>query len=125
VLGLAIGVVVYKQVSKPHVASGPTALAAAEVPRVLLFADPREADEVGGCGAIFRLVRSVGTEGIPVLEINPRASTELVRRHRVVVEPTVIVLDDSGAETVRFEGEDSTTIEAIGSALKHLTGARK
>jgi hypothetical protein len=125
VLGLAIGIVVYKQVSEPDVGPSAAATSGAEAPRVLLFADPREADEVCGCGDIFRLVRSAGTEGIPVLEIDPRGSAELIRKHRVVVEPTVIVLDTSGVETARFEGEDSTTIAAIGSALEHLTGAGK
>lgn len=125
VVGLAIGIVAYKKVSEPDVGPGAAERSAAEAPRVLLFADPGEADEVGGCGDIFRLVRRVGTEGIPVLEIDPRGSAELTRKHRVVVEPTVVVLDDSGVETERFEGEGSMTIAAIESALEHLSGAGK
>jgi hypothetical protein len=125
VLGLAVGIVVYKRVREPHVGPGARASSGAEAPRVLLFADPNEADEVGGCGDIFRLVRSAGAADIPVLEIDPRGSAELAQKHRVVVQPTVIVLDDSGVETARFEGEDSTTIAAIASALEDLTRAGK
>ena len=125
VVGLVTGIVIYKQVSEPDVRLGAAATSAAEAPRVLLFADPHEADEIGGCGDIFRLVRKVGTEGVPVLEIDPRGSAQLARKHRVVVEPTVIVLDDGGAETARFEGEDSRTIEAILLALERLTRVGK
>lgn len=63
---------------------------------------------------VFRLSRSTRGE-----------APQVTRKHRVVVEPTVIVRDDSGAETARFEGEDSRTIEAIGSALAHLTRTGK
>ncbi|MHC4506778.1 MAG: hypothetical protein ACYTFI_26105 [Planctomycetota bacterium] len=122
VLGLFAGVVVYKQVSEPEPSAVVTS-GAEEAVRVILFADPRQADVVCGCGEIFALVRKVGAEGVSVLEVDPRAGSELTQTHRVVVEPTVIVLDESGEETARFEGEDSTTIAAIGSALEQLRGA--
>lgn len=123
VLGLVAGIVVYKQASAPEAGPSEAGTARVESPRVLLFADPHEADEVGGCGEIFRLVRRVGSQGLPVLEVDPRGGDALIREHRVVVEPTVVVLDERGQEAARFEGEDATTIAAIESALEHLRGA--
>ena len=125
VLALVAGVVVYKQTSEPAGGTGGARTAGVETPRVLLFADPQEADEVGGCGDIFRLVRKVGGEGVPFLVVDPRGSNALIREHRVVVEPTVIVLDERGQEAARFEGEDATTVAAIGSALQHLPGVHR
>ena len=58
-----------------------------------------------------------------MLEVDPRSGSDLLREHRVVVEPTVIVLDDGGEEVARFEGEDPKTIAAIGLALDELRGA--
>lgn len=122
VLAIVAGIVVYKQGGTPEPVVQTSH--SEEAVRVMLFADPHEADEVGGCGDIFTLVRGVGAAGVGVVEVDPRGGSELIQTHRVVVEPTVIVLDESGKESARFEGEDSTTIAAIDSALQELRGAR-
>ena len=125
VLALVAGIIVFKQAGEPEAGTSGAGTSGGEAPQVLLFADPHEADEIGGCGDIFRLVRRVGSEGIPVLEVDPRGGNALIREHRVVVEPTVIVLDERGQEAARFEGEDATTIAAIGSALQRLPGVHR
>jgi len=50
--------------------------AAAETPRVVLFADLGEADEDEGCGAIIRGVREAAARGVAVQEIDARRSSE-------------------------------------------------
>ena len=121
VLLLVAGIVIYKQGSAPEPVA--TSVASDEAARVVLFADPREANEACGCGQIFTLVRAVGAEGVAVLEVDPRSGSDLIQKHEVVVEPTVIVFDEGGKEAARFEGEDATTIAAIGSALEELRGS--
>jgi hypothetical protein len=89
-------------------------------PSVLLIADPRQAKETCGCGEIFRLIRAAGSRGLPIREIAPEANGAAVRKYRVVVSPTVLILDESGAEVARYEGEDGRTIEAIRTDLERL-----
>ncbi len=98
--------------------------AAASGPSVLLFADPREADSADPCAEIFRLVRRAGAQGIRVHEFAPDRATEAARQHRVTVEPTVLILDASGREVARHEGESSETIAAIRSSLERLHATR-
>lgn len=93
-------------------------------PSVLLFADPREADSADACAEIFRLVRRAGVQGIRVHELAPDKATEAARQHRVTVEPTVLILDASGREVARHEGESSETIAAIRSSLERLQASR-
>ena len=98
--------------------------AATSGPSVLLFADPREADSADSCAEIFRLVRRAGAQGIRVQELAPDKATEAARQHRVTVEPTVLILDASGREVARHEGESSETIAAIRSSLERLPASR-
>ena len=125
VLALVVGIIVYKQAGESEAGTSGVGMPEGEAPQVLLFADPHEADEVGGCGEIFRLVRRVASEGIPVLEVDPRGGNALIREYQVVVEPTLIVLDERDQEAARFEGEDATTISAMESALQRLPGVHR
>lgn len=93
-------------------------------PSVLLFADPDEADSDDPCAEIFRLVRRAGAQGVRVHEFAPERATEAARQHRVTVEPTVLILDASGREVARHEGESSETIAAIRSSLERLHASR-
>jgi hypothetical protein len=121
ILAVVVALVVYKQAVKAPAAPAATGpLIAAQGPTVLLFADPREAEETCGCGEIFRLVRDAGTHGVLVQEIAPDSDDERIRAHRVVVSPTVIVLDANENEIARHEGEDPATIAAIRAGLDNL-----
>ena len=123
VLGLAAGIVVYKQATtRPQSASEKTTVPGP--PSVLLFADPREADSADACAEIFRLVRGAGARGVPVREIAPEQSGDATRRYRITVEPTVLVLDQAGREVARHEGESPQTIAAIRSSLERLPAGR-
>jgi hypothetical protein len=94
-------------------------------PLVLLIADPRQAEQACGCAEILQLVRAVGSRGLPVREIAPEANEAAVRKYRVVVSPTVLILDESGSEVARYEGEDRRTIEAIRTDLERLFEAER
>ena len=119
VVVVAAGIVLLKQRSNTaaaHDRGPPTASA----PEVLLFADARQAEASCGCGQIIRLVRAAATHGARVRELDPAGADGEARRHRVRVQPTVLVLDRDGRETGRFEGEARPTIDAIRSALRRL-----
>jgi len=88
---------------------------------VLLFADPREAEERCGCGEIIQMVRDMrGAPGVLVREIDSRRPGDDARRHGVRTSPTVLILDTAGDEQDRFEGESSSTITSLRSALDAL-----
>ena len=121
VVAVLAAVLVYKEVTKaPAVPAAAESTSSAQSSTVLLFADPREAGESCGCGEIFRLVRDAGTRGVLVQEIAPDSGDERIQRHRVVVSPTVIVLDADENETARHEGEGPETIAAIRAGLDEL-----
>lgn len=127
VLALLIGgVLVAKSLQSrpvPPASSSASAAAPEEQAQVLLFADPKEAEQSCGCGEIFRAVRAASTQGVRTREIDPERERELVRRYRVTVEPTVIFVDSTGRETSRREGESGNTISALRDDLARLAGA--
>lgn len=125
VLGLLIGgVVVAKSMRSAPVASGNTTAAPQGQPQVLLFADPKEAEESCGCGEIFRAVQASSTRGVRTQVVDPERERDLVRQYRVTVEPTVIFADATGREVSRHEGESSETIAALQADLDRLGGGR-
>ena len=88
---------------------------------VLLFADPREAEESCGCGEIIQMVRDLrGVSGVHFREIDTRSPSPDARQYGVRTSPVVIILDASGRERERFEGESSPTITSLLSALDTL-----
>ena len=110
----AVGIIACKTLAGPgHEASA----ASGNAPRVLLFANLAEADEDCGCGQIIRAVRGVAAKGVPTRENDDSLS----REHKVTVEPTVIILDTSGHERARFEGEAKPTREKLFAELSKLT----
>jgi hypothetical protein len=95
--------------------------AASSTPTVLLFADPREAGSSCGCAEVIRLARDAGTRsGVDFAEYDPRHAEAEAQRHEVRVSPTVLILDASGHETARFEGESPAVIDALREALGGL-----
>lgn len=92
---------------------------------MLLFADLSEANETkDACGIIIQTVRSARERGIVVTEYNSGSAPDVRKQHRVVVEPTVIVLDPSGREIARHEGEDAETVSAIRTEIERVSGGR-
>ena len=88
---------------------------------VLLFADPREAEESCGCAEVIRMVRDLqGVTGVTVREIDARRPGEEARRHGVRTSPAVLILDGAGNEESRFEGESPSAIAALREALDGL-----
>jgi hypothetical protein len=121
VVAIALGVVVAK-----HMKSRDAVQNESTRPSVLLVADLREADSINdGCADIIRAARDTARRGIPVAELMPDSSSDLLRRYKVLVAPTVLILDRDGREVARFEGEDPKTVEAIRTELAQLkTGER-
>lgn len=94
-------------------------------PAVILVADLSEAnDPTDPCATIISAVRTASKQGVPVAELSPHSNSDLLRRHRVLTVPTVLILDKSGNEIGRFEGEDATTVKAIQTRLSALAGTK-
>jgi hypothetical protein len=89
---------------------------------VLLVAYASEAGSADACGTIFEAVRAAGAKGVSVREIEPNGDAATLQRYHVMVVPTVLVLDATGRETARFEGESQATVAAITSQMQLLTG---
>jgi hypothetical protein len=94
--------------------------AATTRPQVLLFADQGLAESTCGCGQVFRVVRGAAARGVSVREVDPEQDQDLVKQHRVTVEPTVVVLDAQGREIRRHEGETSDVLAAIRGDLEGI-----
>lgn len=114
-LALAAGLIAVK----PHIA--PSADMESSLPAVLLVADLREADSTNDtCARIIQAVRKARSKGVSVTELMPNSDSALLKRHPVVVAPTVLVLDKDGRELNRFEGESVATLDAIRAKLSQL-----
>ena len=122
----AIAVVVYKKVGYSPREGGArgAAPAASASPSVVLVADFREAGTDDPCAEIIRLVREVGTRGVPVQEIPSGEDSPLLGEYRVTVEPTVLVLDAGRQVVARHEGESPGTIAALRKDLAKLAQSR-
>ncbi len=93
----------------------------ADMSTVLLFSDPREAEESCACAEIIRLARSVrDIPGVAFREIDTRSPGEDARRYGVRVSPSVIITGSDGVERSRFEGESRAVIEALTAAVDDL-----
>lgn len=95
-------------------------------PAVVLVADLREANDTDdGCATIIRAVRQASKRGVNVAELSSDSNSDLLRRYRVLTVPTVLLLDQTGKEIGRFEGEDTTTVKAVQARLAALSGASR
>ena len=121
----AAGIIAYKESARVR------SVAYADAPKqaptktskatVLLFADLGEAAAACGCGQIIRLVRAAAARGVPTQELPPGdKSGPMFERFKVMVTPTVLVLDQSGATAARFEGESKSTIESLRAQLDKM-----
>lgn len=93
----------------------------ASLPRVLLVADLREAnEEVDACAQIIQIVRALGKRGVSVQEFNPDSKSPLISRYRILSIPTVLVLDPKGEVVSRYEGESRQTLASLRTELENL-----
>ena len=116
VIALATGLVIFKQRTVSKFSNQEIAF-----PQVVLIADLREADSTNDtCAAIIHVVREARDRGIRVAELMPNSDSVLLKNHRVVVTPTVLVLNRDGLELNRFEGESAATLDAIRTRLKQI-----
>lgn len=91
-------------------------------PAVLLVADLREANDMNDrCAEIIQTVRETSRRGVRVAELSPESKSDLLRRYHVLTVPTVLLLDETGKEIGRFEGEDAATLKAIKTRLATLS----
>jgi hypothetical protein len=127
ICALATGVLLAKQLRGPQPASpaGNAVASAGSTALVLLFANPAEAESSCGCGEVFRAVRAAAARGVSVREVDPAQNRDLMKQHRVLVEPTVLVLDEQGRERRRHEGESSDVLAAIRTDLDGLSGSTR
>ena len=87
---------------------------------MLLFANLGEADDACPCGDIIRAVRGASAKGMATRENDDALGHE----YKVTVEPTVIILDTSGHEQVRFEGESKATRDKLVAELSKITDGK-
>lgn len=92
---------------------------------VVLVANMAEADDECGCGQIIRAVRAVAQKGVATKEVDTRTNKDEAKKYRALVAPTVLVLDPSGAELRRWEGESDDTIKKMKTDLDMLASAKK
>ena len=84
---------------------------------ILLYADASEAESACGCGEIIRMVRGARDRGVAVREVSPDDPGDVVKKYRLTVAPTVLLLDDEGEATARHEGESKEVISALAADL--------
>ncbi len=97
----------------------------ATTPQVVLFVDPSEEGEAGGCGAIIHTVRAAAKRGVVTEEVDAREPGERATHYRLLVAPAVLVLDASGREQRRFEGEAPATVKAISDEMDKLSAPKR
>ncbi len=121
-LGLAAVVLAASAIIGYKTLALPEAQAANPVqPRVVLLAEPSEADSAGdSCAEIIHLVRSARDRGIAVQELAPGSKSDLLARYHLMVVPTVLILDQNGREVSRHEGEGRDTVKAIRASLEQM-----
>ena len=105
--------------------AGSSAKQANAHPTIILVADLREANEPGdNCAEIIHLVREAQSSGVRVSEVMPDSDSPALRQYHVTVNPTVLILGNDGRETIRFEGEESSTVQAIRARLREMESGR-
>ena len=79
-----------------------------------------EEDEEGGCGDVIHAVRAAAKKNLRTREIDTRNEADMEaasKKYRIVVQPTVILLDGADREVRRYEGESKETIAALKADL--------
>ncbi len=87
---------------------------------VVMAVNLGEEDEEGGCGDVIHAVRAAAKSGVRAREVDTRNKADMEaasKKYRIVVQPTVILLDDADKEVRRYEGESKETIAALKTDL--------
>ena len=120
ILALAAGLIAIKA----HIA--PPTDKESSSPAVILVADLREAGSPNDtCARIIQAVRDARSKGVNVTELMPNSDSAVLKMHRVIVIPTVLILDKEGQERDRFEGESAATLDGIRARLKQLQDEKR
>lgn len=122
VLALAGGLVAWREAHRNRATAllpSPT-----DAPRIVLFVDLSELGEEQGCGAIISAVRDAKKRGVATEEVDTRDPGDRAKRYRLLVAPALVMLDGSGREVKRFEGESPDTVRAIRAELDRLAPGR-
>lgn len=123
---VAIGIIAYKQERSDKPAIQTTQRATPSNVEIILVADLREANEEGdNCAEIIHLVRDTSMRGAKVQELTPDSDSPLLKRYRVLTNPTVLILDSDGTVVSRYEGESSSTVQKIRDRLATLSEAAR
>jgi len=101
-----------------------TEAAGVKATKVLVAVDFSKADEQSGTGEMIRAVRAAATKGVRTREIDTRDKDRwevASHRYKIVVQPTVILLDDADKEVRRLEDESKATVAALNADLQSMT----
>ena len=120
VFAAASGLIVWREARKSTPPVSPVPVGA----RLVLYADLSEIDEAEGCGAIIRGVREAVRRGVATEEIDARRSSDRLARYKLLVAPSVLLLDEAGREVKRYEGESPDTVRAILERVRNLPPRR-
>ena len=88
---------------------------------VLMAVNLGEEDEEGGCGDVIHAVRAAARRGMPTREVDTRNEADMAaasKKYRIVVQPTVVMLDGSDHEVRRYEGETKEVIASLKADLE-------
>jgi hypothetical protein len=92
-----------------------------KVTKVMLFADPREAETSCGCAEIIRLAReSKNGKNVSFEEVDIRKISDKYKKYKIMVSPTVIFLGQNDSVINRFQGEGSGVIKKLRHAIKQI-----
>lgn len=100
-----------------------TTAARARPATVVMAINLGEEDEEGGCGDVIHAVRAAAQKGVRTREIDTRNKADLEvasKTYRIMVQPTVILLDAADKEVRRYEGESRDTITALKADLNQM-----
>ncbi len=86
--------------------------------KVLLFADPREAESSCGCAEVIKTARSTSSiQGVFFKEFDLTQNGNELKKYSVRVSPTIVILDKNNKEQMRFEGETRRVIKGLHRAI--------
>jgi Flp pilus assembly protein TadD len=118
---LSVAVLACKARSEPSTTTTQaSATAKAKPTSVVMAINLGEEDEEGGCGDVIHAVRAAAKKGVRTREIDTRNKADMEaasKKYRIVVQPTVVLLDDDDKEVRRHEGESKETISALKTDL--------
>lgn len=128
VVAVALGIVGYRDIA----ASAASRESASKIDlggastTVVLFADlGQDKEDICGCGRVIRAARAARARGVHMQEFDTTDAAELAFRYRALVSPTLLVLDENGAEKDRYEGGQDETFARMSTVLQAIPDGRR